>query len=142
MAKEAPPLLFAARLGSLVPVNAPARDAVKALAGAGDGRCRVEIKRSNANQRRRAFYWVMLDVVAETLSDATGSAWDAETLFRQERDDARTALGSLQKQLAAVTAELAPLKAARERANANLAAANAKRRSRAVANDAPLPPAA
>ena len=66
----------------------------------------------------------------------------AAAKFRQERDDARTALGSLQHQLAAVTAELAPLKAARERANANLAAANAKRRARAVANDAPLPPAA
>jgi len=64
----------------------------------------------------------------------------AAAKFRQERDDARTALGSLQKQLAAVTAELAPLKAARERANANLAAANARRK--AVANDAPLPPAA
>ena len=86
MSSETPPLLFAARLGSLVPVNAPARDAVKALASAGDGRCRVEIKRSNANQRRRAFYWVMLDVVAETLSDATGSAWDAETLHDAVRE--------------------------------------------------------
>ena len=66
----------------------------------------------------------------------------AAAKFRQERDDARTALAGLQRQLAAVTAELAPLKAARERANANLAAANAKRRARAVANDAPLPPAA
>lgn len=73
---DAPPLLFAPRFGALHPINSAAREAVKALVG----ECRVEIKRSGANERRRGFYWVMLDVAAEALTDATGSPWDQESL--------------------------------------------------------------
>lgn len=76
---DAPPLLFAPRFGALHPVNSAAREAVRALTG----ECRVEIKRSNANQRRRAFYWVMLDVAAEALTDRTGFVWDQELLHNE-----------------------------------------------------------
>lgn len=74
---DSPPLLCSERFGTLVPVNGPARDAIKALKGL---QCRIEIKRSGANQRRRGFYWVMLDVAADALTDSTGSPWDAESL--------------------------------------------------------------
>lgn len=76
---DSPPLLFEPRFGALHPANGPARDAVKALVG----QCRVEIKRSGANDRRRGFYWVMLDVASGALTDATGSPWDAESLHDQ-----------------------------------------------------------
>lgn len=76
---DSPPLLFAPRFGALHPVNTAAREAVKALTG----ECRVEIKRSGANERRRGFYWVMLDVAAEALTDATGFAWDQELLHNE-----------------------------------------------------------
>ena len=49
---DSPPLLFTPRFGALHPVNSAARDAVKALAG----ECRVEIKRSSANERRYAVW--------------------------------------------------------------------------------------
>jgi hypothetical protein len=39
-----------------------------------------DIKKSGANQRRRSFYWVMLDVASEALTDRTDSPWDAESL--------------------------------------------------------------
>lgn len=73
---DTPPLLFRPEFGRLAPTNSAAREAVKALVG----ECRVEIKRSGANERRRGFYFVMLDVAAEALTDATGFAWDQETL--------------------------------------------------------------
>jgi hypothetical protein len=76
VSSDSPPLLFAPRFGALHPVNSAAREAVKALTG----ECRVEIKRSGANERRRGFYWVMLDVAAEALTDATGFHWDQELL--------------------------------------------------------------
>src|SRR5690606_4536411 len=69
---DTPPLLFRPEFGRLAPTNSAAREAVKALVG----ECRVEIKRSGANERRRGFYFVMLDVAAEALTDATGFAWD------------------------------------------------------------------
>jgi hypothetical protein len=73
---DSPPLLFVPRFGALHPANTAAREAVKALSG----ECRIEIKRSGANQRRRSFYWVMLDVAAEALTDKTGFAFDQELL--------------------------------------------------------------
>lgn len=76
---DKPPLIFEARFGALHPMNTAAREAVKTLAG----QCRVEIKRSGANERRRGFYFVMLDVAAEALTDATGFCWDQETLHEE-----------------------------------------------------------
>lgn len=73
---DKPPLIFAPRFGALHPINSAAREAVKELVGD----CRVEIKRSGANERRRGFYWVMLDVAAEALTDRTGFHFDQETL--------------------------------------------------------------
>jgi hypothetical protein len=75
---DKPPLLFAVRFGALHPVNSAAKEAVKAIPAGRD--CRVEIKRAGANERRRGFYWVMLDVAAEALTDATGFHWDQELL--------------------------------------------------------------
>lgn len=74
---DKPPLLCAVRFGALHPVNTAARDAIK---NCPPGEVRIEIKRTRANERRRAFYWVMLDVAAEALTDATGSPWDQESL--------------------------------------------------------------
>lgn len=74
---DRPPLLFRAEFGRLVPVNTAAREAVKAIP-AGD--VRVEIKRTRANERRRGFYWVMLDVAAEAMTDATGFPFDQQLL--------------------------------------------------------------
>lgn len=79
MSSETPPLIFRAEFGRLAPANSAAREAMKALTG----ECRVEIKRSGANERRRGFYWVMLDVAAEALTDATGFAWDQELLHNE-----------------------------------------------------------
>ncbi len=76
---DKPPLIFRPEFGRLAPANGAAREAVKALVG----ECRVEIKRSGANERRRGFYWVMLDVAAEALTDATGFVWDQETLHNE-----------------------------------------------------------
>lgn len=83
---EKPPLLFRSQFGRLSPVNKIAEEAVKALSGQD---CRVEIKRSTANQRRRAFYWLFLDVVAEVLRDRTDTPWDAETLHDELRKTLR-----------------------------------------------------
>lgn len=74
---DTPPLLCIGQFGALQPKNGAARDAIKALNGV---ECRIEIKRSGANERRRGFYWVMLDVAAEALTDATGFHWDQKLL--------------------------------------------------------------
>lgn len=76
---DKPPLIFEPRLGALVPANSAAREAMKACIG----QVRVEIKRTGANERRRGFYWVMIDVAAEALTDATGFVWDQETLHNE-----------------------------------------------------------
>lgn len=73
---DKPPLLFAKRFGGLHPANSAAREALKAI----EGDVRVEIKGVRANERRRSFYWVMLDVAAEALTDRTGFVWDQELL--------------------------------------------------------------
>lgn len=77
---EKPPLLFSVRFGALHPANTAATEAVKAIPG---GQVRVEIKRTNANEARRGFYWTMLDVAAMALTDATGFVWDQELLHNE-----------------------------------------------------------
>jgi translation elongation factor EF-1beta len=77
VASDKPPLLGRVVLGRVVPSNGPAKDALRATEGM---EVRFEIKKSGANQRRRSFYWVMLDVAAEALTDKTDSPWDAESL--------------------------------------------------------------
>lgn len=77
VSSDKPPLLGRVALGRIVPSNGSARDALRASEGLD---IRFEIKRSGANQRRRAFYWVMLDVASEALTDRTGVPMDAELL--------------------------------------------------------------
>jgi hypothetical protein len=74
---DKPPLLGKVVLGHIVPTNGAAADALKASEGL---HIRFEIKRSGANERRRGFYWVMLDVAAEALTDRTDFHWDQELL--------------------------------------------------------------
>ena len=85
MASETAPLIFEKVLGTLRPVNGPAKEAMAAI----NGKCVVKLTRMTRNQRRRGFYWTFLDVVAEVLRDTTGTPWDAETLH----DDLRERLG-------------------------------------------------
>ena len=80
---ETAPLLFAKRLGSLRPVNGSAKRALDAL---DDKPVTIKITRSNRNQRRRALYWVMLDVASDALTDATGTFFDADMLHDILRD--------------------------------------------------------
>ena len=78
MASEAekPPLLFTKQLGSLRPANKAAETALAAIVGT----VRVRVTRVNRNQRRRAFYWVMLQVAAQALHDQHAIDLDAELL--------------------------------------------------------------
>lgn len=73
---DKPPLLFEVRFGALHPANTYAREALKAITG----QVRVDIKRTRANERRRGFYWIMLDVAAEAMTDRTGFPFDQELL--------------------------------------------------------------
>ena len=79
------PLIFEPVFGRLTPVSNAAKEAMKAI----NGRVVVKLTKVTRNQRRRNWYWTMLDVVAEVLSDATRTPWDAETLH----DDLRDTLG-------------------------------------------------
>lgn len=74
---DAAPLLAIGRFGSLVPLNDAAAQAMKAVNGI---QCRIEIKKSGANEARRAFYWVMLSAAADALTDMTGQPWDSDLL--------------------------------------------------------------
>jgi hypothetical protein len=76
MSADSPPLLFVKQFGALRPSNTAAQAAVQAI----DGEVRIEIKRTRGNQHRRSFYWVMLDVAAGALTDATGFFWDQQLL--------------------------------------------------------------
>jgi|GEM_PF-914430 len=68
MADDVEPLLFKVTLGNLRPLNGAASDALKALT---DGSMvRVEIKRTQGNIKRMGWYWVMLKIVLENISDA------------------------------------------------------------------------
>ena len=86
MSADKPPLLCEVRFGALHPVNTAARDAIKAIP---PGPVRIEIKRTRANEARRGFYWVMLDVAAEAMTDSTGfpfdQAWLGSDLHHAER---------------------------------------------------------
>ena len=80
------PLIFErTALNTLRPFNRPAVDAMKGVSG----KVVVKLTAMRRNQRRRAFYWVMLDVCAEVLRDKTGRPWDAELLH----DTLKEALG-------------------------------------------------
>ena len=74
---DKPPMLCEVRFGALHQVTSTAREAIKACP---PGSVRIEIKRTRANERRRGFYWTMLEVAAEALTDRTGFAFDQETL--------------------------------------------------------------
>lgn len=75
MADEAP-LIFGQRLGGLFPVNAAAKEAVKAI----QGQCTVKIAKANRNQRRRSLYWVVASIVAGLLNDQHGLALSEQDL--------------------------------------------------------------
>jgi hypothetical protein len=74
---DRPPLLGRVILGRIVPTNDVGIDAIKACEGL---HIRFEIKKSGANERRRGFYWKMLSVAAEALTDKTGDPWDSDLL--------------------------------------------------------------
>ena len=74
---EKPPLMGKVQLGRIIPANPAATQALAALSGM---TIRFEVKRSGANQRRRGFYWIMLGVASEALTDATGFLFDEELL--------------------------------------------------------------
>jgi len=68
MSKDSEPLLFKVALGALHPLNGAATDALKVLA---DGSTvRIEIKRTQGNARRMAWYWCMLKIALDNLEDA------------------------------------------------------------------------
>lgn len=67
--RDEAPLIFARKLGGLFPVNAAARDAVSAI----DGQCVVKITKATRNQRRRALYWVVTQIVTDALNDMNGT---------------------------------------------------------------------
>lgn len=73
---EQAPLLFAKQLGSLRPMNKAAEAALKAV----EGTCRVRITKVSRNQRRRAYYWILLSVAAQALHDRHDIDLDAELL--------------------------------------------------------------
>jgi hypothetical protein len=77
MSSEKPPLLGKVQLGRIVPANPAATQALSSVNGQ---TIRFEIKRMGANQRRRGFYWVMMAVAAEAMTDATGFSFDEELL--------------------------------------------------------------
>lgn len=79
MSADKPPLLCEVRFGALHPVNTAARDAIKAIP---PGPVRIEIKRTRANEARRGFYWVMLDVAAQAMTDSSGFPFDQELLHQ------------------------------------------------------------
>lgn len=74
---EKPPLMGEVRFGAIHPTNSAGREAIK---NCPPGPIRFEIKRTRANEARRGFYWTMLDVAAEALTDKTGFAFDQELL--------------------------------------------------------------
>lgn len=74
------PLLFRVQLGTLRPMNGAAEDALKAIGSSGP--VRVEIKRTVGNTRRMAWYWVMLKIAIDNLSDAFDGPVSTKTLHR------------------------------------------------------------
>ena len=76
MSDDAPLIFEKTAIGTLRPVNGAATTAVRGI----KGRVKAKLTGMNRNQRRRAFYWVLLDICAEVLADKTGNPWDAELL--------------------------------------------------------------
>lgn len=73
------PLIFAVRGRSLAPANAGAEELLKALTTGDLLGVRVAMRGRNAARHR--FYWKLLSICAEALSDADqGPAMDADTL--------------------------------------------------------------
>lgn len=74
------PLLCRTVLGTLRPLNGASEDAIKAI---GNGATvRIEIKRTTGNQRRMAWYWVMLKIALENLEDAFDGPVTTKALHR------------------------------------------------------------
>ncbi len=61
------PLLCRVELGMLRPMSGAAEDAIRALKAGSI--VRIEIKQTRGNYRRLAWYWVMLKLAVENLSD-------------------------------------------------------------------------
>lgn len=62
------PLLGRVQLGSLRPINGAAEDALKAVPAGSV--VRFEIKRTRGNIKRLSWYWVLLKIALDNLSDA------------------------------------------------------------------------
>jgi hypothetical protein len=65
---DAEPLLCRPVLGALRPVNGAAADAINAIPAG--SLVRIEIKRTQGNLKRMAWYWVMLKIACDNLGDA------------------------------------------------------------------------
>jgi hypothetical protein len=79
MAKDDPPLFMVKEFGNVLkPRNEYADKALGALAVGTE--VKIKFTRVTANQRRRGFYWCMLNVAAEVLRDSTDQPWDEEVL--------------------------------------------------------------
>ncbi len=76
---DKPPLLGEVRFGALHPTNSAGREAIK---NCPPGQVRFEIKGTRANEARRGFYWTMLDVAAEAMTNKTGFPFDQELLHK------------------------------------------------------------
>lgn len=83
MSSDKAPLFFERRLGGLFPACPAAEKALKAI----EGRVRVDIKRTQGNNRRIALYWIVLGIVAPMLSErCEGDALDDQMLHRILKD--------------------------------------------------------
>ena len=78
---DKPPLHFVKAFGALRPANRAAEQAMQAI----NGKVVVKLSGMTRNQRRRGFYWTLLDVTAEVLASSTDTPWDAETLHDEVR---------------------------------------------------------
>lgn len=77
---DSEPLLFRTVLGTLRPLNGASEDAMRNI---GNGETvRIEIKRTAGNIRRLAWYWVMLKIALENLSDAFDGPVTTKALHR------------------------------------------------------------
>ena len=63
--KNEPPLIFESYLGMLRPASKAGEDAMKEI----KGKVKITIKGGAANQKRRALYWVVADLVTPLLND-------------------------------------------------------------------------
>lgn len=89
------PLLFRTVLGNLRPLNGAAEDAIKMI---GNGETvRIEIKRTQGNIRRMAWYWVMLKIALENLEDAFDGPVTTKALHRWLKREAGLATPIISK---------------------------------------------